>query len=42
MVAIDDDPVTAADKYQWESFVLTPRFPTTPLHEEDPEHDRQD
>lgn len=43
MVAIDDDPVTAADEYQWEVVRVDPPIPNHPLHEEKThEHDRQD
>mgnify|MGYP001260472324 CR=1 FL=1 len=43
MVAIDDDPASAAEEYQWEGIRVSPPIPVHPQHEERPhEHDRQD
>ncbi len=40
MVAIDDDPVAAAEEYQWEVLRVSPPIPVHPQHEERPhEHD---
>lgn len=42
MIAIDDDPITAANEYQWEVVRIDLPIPNQP-HEETPhEHDRQD